>query len=301
MNRRDFLKSCLAAGVGLGMARIPFLGDASAGEAGLPDIVAVRNGEPDKMFDAGIAAMGGMGRFVRPGQVVALKPNVSWDVPVEMAANTHPALVNRVARHCIEAGAKQVLVFDNTIEYWQRCYEASGIRAASADAGARIAPAEAERYYVQRDVGGQTLKSVLVHEAVLEADVLISLPVLKHHGGAGLTGGIKNFMGAVWDRNAYHSRGLAQSIADFLLVRKPDLTVLDAYRVLTGNGPRSRNPADVSLMKMQILSTDVVAADASGARLLGRKPEDYEHLRIAGAMGFGTLAPETLVSRRVSL
>lgn len=108
-------------------------------------------------------------------------------------------------------------------------------------------------------------------------------------------------MGAVWDRNFYHSRGLAQCIADFLLVRKPDLTVIDAYRVLTGNGPRSRNPADVSLMKMQILSTDVVAADASGARLLGRKPEDYKHLRIAGAMGFGTLAPESLVSRRISL
>lgn len=176
MNRRDFLKSCLAAGVGLGMARIPLLGTASAGEAGLPDIVAVRNGEPDKMFDAGIAAMGGMGRFVKPGQVVALKPNISWDVPVEMAANTHPALVNRVARHCLEAGAKEVLVFDNTIEYWQRCYESSGIRAASVDAGARIAPAEAERYYVKQDVGGTRLGSVLVHEAVLEADVLISLP-----------------------------------------------------------------------------------------------------------------------------
>lgn len=302
MDRRDFLKQCLAAGVGLGLARLPFSGGLAASEAaGPPDIVAVRNGEPEQMFDSGIAAMDGMRRFVKPGQVVAIKPNVSWDVPEAMAGNTNPALVNRIARHCYDAGAKQVLVFDNCIEYWQRCYEASGIRAASQDAGAIIAPAEAERYYVKQDVGGKVLATALVHEAVLSADVLISAPILKHHGGAGITGGIKNFMGAVWDRRFYHARGLAQCIADFLLVRQPDLTILDAYRVLSGNGPRSRNPDDVKLMKMQILSTDVVAADASGACLLGRKPEDYEHLRIAHAMGFGQLDPGLLNSRRISL
>lgn len=311
MNRRDFLKSCLAAGVGYGLspyligrsAESAFSGEEAGGDggSGLPDIVAVRNGEPATMFDRGIAAMGGMGRFVKKGQTVAIKPNASWDAGIEMAGNTNPDLVNRIAAHCIEAGAKRVLVFDHAIEHWQRCLEVSGIGAAAKEAGAILAPAEAERYYHKQQVGGKTLKDALVHEAVLEADVLISVPILKHHGGAGITGGIKNLMGAVWDRRFYHAQGLSQCIADFLLLRKPDLTVIDAYRILTRNGPRSRSAADVKLAKMQILSTDAVAADASGARLLGKEPSDYEHLRIAHAMGLGMLDPGKLNARRISL
>lgn len=244
MNRRDFLKGCLAAGVGVGLTRSSlgriagasgiYAGEPSVTEGGIPpDIVAVRNGEPAAMFDRGIAAMGGMGRFVQRGQTVAIKPNASWDATVQMAGNTNPELVNRIARHCMEAGARRVLVFDHAIEHWQRCLEASGIGAAVKDAGAILAPAEAERYYHSQKLDGKTLREVKVHEAVLEADVLISVPILKHHGGAGITGGIKNFMGAVWDRRTYHARGLSQCIADFLLVRKPDLTVIDAYRILT--------------------------------------------------------------------
>lgn len=288
------------------MPILPFagkrLGGAFAGEPeGVPDIVAVRNGEPDKMFDAGIAAMGGMGRFVKLGQTVVIKPNVSWDVPENMAGNTNPTLVNRVIKHCYDAGAKRVIVFDNCIEYARRCYDVSGIQAAALDAKAIIAPADTEKYYLKHDVGGVRLKDALVHEAVFDADVFISVPILKHHGGAGITAGIKNLMGAVWDRRFYHAQGLNQCIADFLKVRNPDLTIIDAYRVLTGNGPRSRSASDVKLTKMQILSTDIVAADASGARILGRAPEDYEHIGIAHKMGFGQIDPTALQSRRISL
>ncbi len=307
MDRRDFLKSCLATGVGLGMGSLPGIPLAkAAGQAfgfegpGNPDIVAVRNGEPEVMFDRGMAAMGGMGRFVKPGQKVAIKPNISWDSKPEFAGDTNPALVNRIIQHCLEAGAGKVVVFDHTIEHWKRCWESSQIAAAE-QAGGIMAPGDAERYYVNRPVQGRELKQVQVHEALLEADVLISVPILKHHGGAGMTGSIKNFMGAVWDRRFYHRTDLQQCIADFLTVRKPDLTVMDAYRVMTGNGPRSGNLADVKLMKMQILSTDIVAADAAGARLLGRNPEDYWHIRYAMEMGFGVMDPQRLNFRRLSL
>lgn len=311
MNRRDFLKNCLAAGVGIGMAGLPFAsatrlgsamaGEAAGGDARPPEIVAVRGGEPDAMFDRGMAAMGGMGRFVKKGQTVAIKTNASWDVPVELAGNTNPALLKRLVQHCLEAGASRVLLFDHAIEPWRRCYESSGLNIVARDTGAVIAPADSEGRYQDLQVGGRALNRAKVHEAMLEADVLISAPILKHHGGAGMTGGIKNFMGAVWDRGFYHRNDLAQCIADFLLVRKPDLTVLDAYRVLAGNGPRSRSEQDVRLMKMQVISTDVLAADASGARLLGKQPEDYGHLRAAHALGMGEIDPSRLPSRRISL
>ena len=308
MDRRDFLKSCLAAGVGFSLAHSPFAkmadaGNAFGGEAAgqIPDIVAVRGGEPDVMFDRGIAAMGGMGRFVKKGQRVAVKTNASWDVPVDMAGNTNPLLLKRIVQHCLEAGAREVLLFDHAIEQWQRCYEASGLNAVVQDTGAKIVPAETERHYQRHRIGGKALENALVHQAVLEADVLISAPVLKHHGGTGMTAGIKNFMGAVWDRRIYHRNNLSQCIADFLLVRKPDLTVVDAYRIVTGNGPRTRSAADVRLTKMQIISTDVVAADASAARILGKQPEDYEHVRLAHAMGFGQIDPARLAIRRITV
>lgn len=163
MNRRDFLKSAVAAGLGLGMAGLPLpwrgkTGYAPAGEAStLPDIVAVRNGEPEAMFDSGIAAMGGMGRFVKRGQSVVIKPNVSWDVGVEYGGNTNPGLVNRIVRQCLDAGASKVTIVDHTIEHSKSCYDASGIGAAADDAGAVIAPADAERYYHRTSVNGDVL------------------------------------------------------------------------------------------------------------------------------------------------
>lgn len=308
MNRRDFLKSGLAAGIGLGMSSLPGFatsgksGIAFGGEtAGIPDIVAVRNGEPEAMFDRGIAAMGGMGRFVKRGQKVAIKPNISWDAGPEYAGNTNPALVDRIIRHCMDAGAVRVVVFDHCIEHWQTCYAKSGIAAAAKEAGAVMAPAEAERYYHKTALNGKTLTEARVHEAMLDCDVLISVPILKHHGGAGITASMKNFMGAVWDRRFYHARGLQQCIADFLAVRRPDLSVIDAYRCLVANGPRSRSLNDVRLVKMQILSTDIVAADASAARILGKRPEDFDHIRIAYEMGFGQIDPAKLNTRRISL
>ncbi|MDR1520401.1 MAG: DUF362 domain-containing protein, partial [Planctomycetota bacterium] len=217
------------------------------------------------------------------------------------AGNTNPALVNRVIRHCLEAGAAKVYVVDHTIEFWRTCYDESGIGAAAAAAGAAVAPAEAERYYVKRSGGGKVLRSAQIHETALEADVFINIPILKHHGGAGITAGIKNLMGLVWDRRFYHANDLQQCIADFLAFRKPDLNIIDAYRILARNGPRSRHPTDVRLAKMQILSTDIVAGDASAARLMGSEPRRYPHITIAAAMGFGELDPTKLPNRRISL
>lgn len=309
MNRRDFLKSCLAAGVGVGLSSLPIAlssaggGGLFAAEAGggLPDMVAVRNGEPEAMFDRGIAAMGGMGRFVKQGQKVAIKPNISWDSTPDYAGNTNPGLVSRIVQHCREAGASKVTVFDHCIEPWHRCYQSSGVETAARQAGALMAQGEAERYYHKVQLKGKVLREASVHEAMLDCDVLINVPILKHHGGAGMTAGLKNFMGAVWDRRFFHGRGLQQCIADFMLIRRPDLTIIDAYRTMHDNGPRTRSLGDVRLTKMQILTTDIVAGDVSAARILGRKPEDYAYIRMAYELGAGQIDPAKLNLRRLTL
>lgn len=310
MDRRDFLKACAATGLGLAFGMGSYLPgktgkkyrEAMAEEAAGPaDLVAVRNGEPAAMFDHGIAAMGGMQRFVRPGQTVVVKPNASWESPPEFGGNTNPHLVARIVGHALQAGAAKVIVFDHNIENGQRCYEVSGIAEAARSSGAQIAPAEAERYYQRQAVSGQSLKNVAVHEALLEADVFINVPVLKHHGGAGMTAAIKGLMGVVWDRRHYHGNNLNQCLADFLAVKRPELNVVDCYRVMTQHGPRGGSERDVRLLKMQLLSTDIVAVDAAASRLMGKTPDDYRYIPLAHAAGFGEIDANRLRSRRITL
>lgn len=311
MKRRTFLTRAAQAGLaasatlGLGAYVGPIRGalaDQSRNPSGAPyDLVAVKNGEPDKLFDAAMEALGGMGRFVRPNQTVVVKPNIAWDVEPERAANTNPLLVRRIVEHCRAAGAKTVYVFDNTCDNWRSSYKTSGIEQAVRDAGGTLVSAESERYYHPVKVGGQRLAEAKEHELILESDVFINVPVLKDHGGATLTVSMKNLMGIIWDRRYWHRNDLHQCIADFAAYRRPDLNVVDAYRVLAHNGPRGVSVRDVTDMRSLLISTDMVTADTAAARLLGLAPEQVGYIRMAAAQGVGRLDLENLAIKRIAL
>ena len=294
MKRRGFIKSSIGAGVAavaasrLGSFEKAF-GNVPAGTNSDYDIVAVKGGEPAAMFDLGIQAMGGMGAFVSKGQRVLVKPNIGWDVVPEKGANTNPELVKRVIEHCFKAGAKEVFVFDHTCDNWVKCYKSSGIEQAAKDAGAKVVPADSETYYKQVAIpNGKRLTSALIHELILNTDVFINVPVLKNHGGAIVTGALKNMMGVVWDRGYWHKNDLNQCIADYALYpKKPALHILDAYRVMVKNGPRGVSTDDVVLMQSLLLSTDWVAIDTAGARMLNVEPSQVKYLTLAAEMGLG--------------
>lgn len=302
MKRRQFLESSLSAGLLAGV------GGTLGGYARLltaetaPDLVAVKNGEPEVLFDQGIQAFGGMSRFVQQGQTVVVKPNMAWDVPPERAANTNPRLIRRIVEHCLNAGAKQVYVFDYTCDNWERSYRNSGIEQAVKDAGGKLVPANSERYYQAVKVPkGQRLTEVQEHELILSSDVFINVPILKSHSSATLTVSMKNLMGIIWDRWYWHRNNLHQCIADFATYRKPTLNVVDAYNVLLRNGPRGVSTADVALMKAQLLSTDMVTADAAAAKLFGIEPDTVDYLRIAHERGAGRKDLEKLTIKKIVL
>jgi uncharacterized protein (DUF362 family) len=304
MDRREFIKKTLAAGAFLGISGAiggidSMFSDDGNGTA---DLVAIKNGEPDKMFDAGIAALGGMKKFVSKGQTVLVKPNIGWDVPPERAGNTNPTLVKRIIEHCLEAGAKKVYVFDHTCDYWENCYKNSGIGNAVKLAGGTMATGHSESNYQDvRIAGAQALKTTKVHELMLEANVFINVPVLKSHGSSRLTIGMKNLMGVVWDREYYHSNDLHRTIAEFCLYRKPDLTVVDAYNVLRKNGPRGVSANDVELVKNQIITTDIVAADVAAAKIFGTDPASIGYIKIANDLKLGKMDLNELKIRKISL
>lgn len=305
MKRREFIRKSVGAGFIAGGA-LSFTGynklfGAELAERSTPyDLVAARGGEPEVMFDRAIEAMGGMEAFVKPNQSVLVKPNIGWDVIPERGGNTNPGLVKRVIEHCYKAGAREVIVFDHTCDNWRRSYQNSGIEAAVNAAGARILPGNDQSLY--RDVtipGGRQLKEAKVHEQVLNADVFINIPVLKHHGGALITISLKNLMGIVWDRRWWHRNNLQQCIADFGTYRKPDLNIVDAYRVMMQNGPRGISEDDIVMMKSLIISPDMVAADTAAARLFGSNPAQIGHIRIAHEMGVGNMDLESQSIHRI--
>jgi uncharacterized protein (DUF362 family) len=297
INRREFIRRGMTTGIALGggmiWGNLKTVSAKSPPES-RPDLVAVKNHEPDIMFNKAIQMMGGMKRFVKKGQTVIVKPNIGFPKTPEIGATTNPILVKSVVEHCYSAGAKKVYVFDNvaTSAYGlaQKCYQLSGIAAAAKDAGAVVAPGDAKKYYHKVNIPhAKTLTATRVHELVLESDVFINVPVLKNHGYTRLTMAMKNLMGIVWDRTDYHYSGLDQCIADFCLFKKPDLNVLDAYRVLLRHGPQGDTPEDVSLQKSLVLSTDIVACDAAAAKICGNEPQKIKYIKIAHDMGIGNL------------
>jgi uncharacterized protein (DUF362 family) len=307
MKRRDFFRKGFSAGVAasatLAFGNLDRLFATPPKFPMLPyDLVAVRNGEPEAMFDKAIESLGGMGAFVKKDQKVVVKPNIGWDVSPERAGNTNPALIKRIIEHCFGAGAKEVYVFDNTCDDWNKCYKTSGIEDAAKAAGAKVVPGNSESYYQEVDVlKGIKLKKAKVHELILESDVFINVPVLKHHSSADLSIAMKNLMGVVWDRTFWHRNNLHQCIADYATYRKPDLNVIDGYRVMMKNGPRGVSVNDVVSYKTLILSPDIVAADAAAAKVFGSEPEDIGYIVKAAELGVGTYNLDSLNINRIKL
>ncbi|MGD8781151.1 MAG: DUF362 domain-containing protein [Ignavibacteria bacterium] len=295
MNRRDFFKKGSQAGLAatayFSLGSYPFIQTQSKTQKqAVYDLAAIKGGEPDVMFKQAIEALGGIKNFVKPNQNVVVKPNIGWDVKPDRAANTNPKLVGEIVKQCLNAGAKNVYVFDHTCNQWNRCYKNSGIEDRVIENGGKIIPGNNERNYHEVTVAkGFRLKEAKIHEQILECDVFINVPVLKNHSGTSLSIGMKNLMGIVWDRGYWHRNDLHQCIADFTTFRVPDLTVVDAYAVMKRNGPRGVSVADVSKMKSMIISKDPVAADAAAAKLFGVEPKTIAHINIADKMKLGTM------------
>ncbi len=305
MKRRDFIKTGLLAGATFSIPGVygNYFAKSSSTNPPSYDLVAIKGGEPDAMFDEAIKHLGGMKNFVKKNQKVCIKPNIGWDVIPEKGANTNPKLVSQVIKQCYDAGAKEVLVFDHTCDDWKRSYANSGIEKAAKDAGATVVPGNTENFYQDVTVNnGKSLTKAKVHELILDSDVFINMPILKHHSSGRLTVSMKNLMGAVWDRGFWHRSDLHQCIADYATYsKKPHLNIVDAYYVMKKNGPRGVSVNDVSVMKSQIISVDMVASDAAAAKMFGIEPSEVPYIKIADAMKIGKMDLNSLNIKRIIL
>ncbi len=248
-------------------------------------LVIAEGTDPEMMMEKGFGAMGGIGQFVKRGNVVVIKPNFSSTRGPDAGVTTNPILVGSLVRRCLQAGAKEVRVVDHTFYSGEMCLEMSGILAATAGAGGRAYTINSRADYKTVSVNGEILKQTEYAKDVLEADVFINIPILKQSDPTGISAGLKNLMGVVWDRGFFHKTDLHQTIAELATVKKPTLTILDAMKGITANGPSG--PGPITEWKQVVFGTDMVAIDAYGASLLGLKLADVKHLAIASKLGVG--------------
>jgi uncharacterized protein (DUF362 family) len=259
-----------------------------AASAGHPDLVVARNGDPETLVRRAIAALGGMERFVPHGASVIVKPNICVSYRTyQYAATTNPWVVGTLVKMAFEAGANSVKVMDYPYGGAAAdAYATSGIGQQVEAAGGQMV-VMSDRNYVSTPIpAGKWLKQTDVYDEILKADVLINVPIGKVHSSATVTAGMKNLMGVVRDRSAMHGN-LGQAIADLNTLIRPDLTVVDCVRILTGNGPSGGRLADVKTLNTVVASADIVAADSFTATLFGLKPNDLDYVSIGAAMGLG--------------
>ncbi|WP_022850717.1 DUF362 domain-containing protein [Limisalsivibrio acetivorans] len=286
INRRRFLKAGLAAGLTVG-AYSSGLVKASAAEK-KADVFVIESKDTEKSIRALMNKLGGMSAFVKKGDTVLLKPNMAWSRAPEYAANTNPDVVAAVVKLCLEAGAGKVQVTDNSCNSMKSVYSISGIAEAAANAGAEVFYPRRQHYEKMR-INGDFVDEWEVMKPVIEADVLINIPIAKQHGSSRITAGMKNWLGAVGGNRGFMHQDIHRCIADLAAFFKPDLTIIDCTRVLMQGGPTGGDLDDVRRLDMVMASLDPVALDAVTAKLLGAKPEDIDFLRYATKKGLGTM------------
>ncbi|PLX83966.1 MAG: cytoplasmic protein [Desulfuromonas sp.] len=292
MDRRRFLKEVALWTAGLSLA-VPRFMIPTANAATPQSALAVATGKDYGALTARVLEpLGGITAFVKPGEAVVIKPNIGWDRTPEQGANTHPLVVAALARLSLEAGAKEVKVFDRTCNEERRCYQRSGIRPALLaldDGRVRCEYIDGRKFVPVDIVKGKSINRWKFYGDALEADCYINVPVAKHHGLSALSLGLKNTMGVIGGNRGKIHQDIGQKLADLGSVVRPRLTVIDATRLLLRNGPQGGDVNDVKINDMLIASADPVAADAYATTLFGMNPDAITSTVAAHGMGLGQI------------
>jgi len=244
----------------------------------------------------GIARLGGMEHFVRPGERILLKPNIlAGDAP-ERAVTTHPAVLAACARLLREGGAEVVFGDSPGLERPSHAAQGSGLLQAGVASGAAYDPFDAPRPLP--NPGGEMVSDFPVASIVHGVDGIVNLPKFKTHQLTRITGAVKNTFGTISGRRKamYHVqfpdvKDFCSFLIELNLRLRPRLHIIGAIVAMEGNGPRSGAPAEIGAL---ILSADPVAVDATACRLAAMDPAHVPTNTRGAEMGLGRWREEQI-------
>lgn len=222
------------------------------------------------------------------GKTIVLKPNLVEFDP-DGVINTNP-LVIEAAIDCFRTlGARQVLVAEGPGHRRDNEYllTASGIYGVIKEHRVPYVDLNSDDLRPARLLSSFTkLEQLYLPETLYNADLLVSMPKLKTHHWAGVTLSLKNMFGVVpgsvygWPKNILHWQGIHNSILDInssLPVRQ--FAIVDGIVGMEGNGPLQGQSIDSGVL---IFGEDLVAVDATAARLMKIEPKKIKYLAEAG-------------------
>ncbi len=272
-------------------------------------VIVASDGAPEELVSSALEAIGGLDSFIGAGDSVLIKPNASFAYGPERATNTSPGIASAVASLCFEAGASEVVFADHLLmRPASTTLDINGLNKAAEDCGAKFVSLEKSSDFELVEVeGSNVLKKVEVAKLYRESDVFINLPVLKHHSSTGSTIGMKNLMGLIYDRSAFHRNGLHECIAELHLAVKPDLTIVDATSALLSNGPSG--PGDVVKLGKIVVGVDPVAVDlvslslgsSMGYNEFTLDGSNNRYIEVAAGLGIGDGEPESVAEKTFEL
>jgi uncharacterized protein (DUF362 family) len=249
----------------------------------------VQGPDRTKTVNKAIKSLGGIERFVKPGDTVAIKPNVAFATPAMLGATANPQLVAEMVRLCYKGGAKKVIVTDNPINDPASCFTLSGIGKAASQAGAEVVLPKNYLFKHTTLKNGRLIRNwPIFYEPFEKADKLIGISPIKHHHRAGASMSMKNWYGLLGGRRNVFHQDINTIIAELAMMVKPTLVILDGTEVMMTNGPTGGSVSDLRRANMLIASTDCVAADSYGCGLLNLNISDLPYLAQAERAGAGT-------------
>jgi len=267
-------------------------------------VIGVATGKQEKLVKAAVDALGGIGNFIKEGDKVLIKPNISFAANSECGATTSVGITKQLVQLCLNAGAEKVVIIDYPLQNAELCVEMSGIKAAITDPNrVSLLMLGKERQFTEIAVPrGKILKSIKIAKELQKFDKLINLPVAKSHSATGVSLGMKNLMGLIWDRSLFHRVNIYQAIADLATAIKPDLTIVDATRVLTEGGPGG--PGKTAIPGKVVAGTDVVAVDSYSVTVASWynksfKGSNVKYIVYAAELGLGEIDTAKMTIKEV--
>lgn len=286
ITRRDFIKAGLLTGAALTLAPSVLFAEEATPKT---DVWVIHGTDKKKMIDKCMEIIQANGSFGKNVKTLALKVNSGWARTPEEGANTHPELVDAFLKACKNSGVQKIVMPENPCDAAKDSFVRSGIFDVAQKNGVDMIDLGTNRKFYRKVTipKGISLKNAEVAEQFLDSDVVVNMPVAKHHGAATLTIAMKNWMGAVRDRRSWHGQNMHQCIADFCTFMKPSWTIIDATRTMMNSGPKG--PGRLQYPDLLIVSKDQVAADAFASTLFHDSPYKVKYLQIAEEMGIGTV------------
>ncbi|MBA7610977.1 hypothetical protein ES703_18192 [subsurface metagenome] len=249
-----------------------------------------------QMVKEAIDLLGGLETIVRPGQTVALKPNVVTGTLSGPGVTTDKRVVEALIRLCNEAGAGKVKVVEGAGYFTEtsKALELSGIKALAEEHGAEVVDVDRDEHVELKVRDPLITPTIKVSKEFMDADVRINLPVMKTHDQLRVTLGVKNLKGVLprYMKRNFHKIGVVKGILDLSKTVPIDLTVLDCIVAMEGLGPSFGPKVELNTV---MASRDVFSLDRVASKVMGFDASELDYLVEAAEHGLTDLDAEVEV------